>query len=85
MGKDIIAEVARKQAEAMRLTRELQTYVELRKLGINKEDINGKRRVKKPWSSKNGGQLEFCTETCQVRMKDGSEHIVPYHLIYGEE
>lgn len=69
--------IVRKQAEAYRLTIELQTYVELRKLGINKEDINGKRKVKK------GRTL--CTETCQVRLRDGSEHIVPYHLIYGEE
>ena len=75
-------EIVRKQAEAMRLRIELQTYVELRKLGINKEDINGKRRVKKKYKH---GQWEFCTETCQVRLKDGSEHIVPLHLIYGEE
>jgi len=82
MDDSIMAEIARKQGEAYKLSRELLTYVELRKLGINKEDINGKRRVKKKYHH---GQWEFCTETCQVRMKDGSEHIVPLWLIYGEE
>ena len=70
-----------KQEEAMRLTKILQTYADLRKLGIKKEDINGRRKVKTGYGS---GKIIFCKETCQVRLKDGSEHIVPYHLIYGE-
>ena len=84
MDKDIMAEIARKQGEAYKLSRELLTYVELRKLGINKEDINGKRRVKKNYIQQEQ-RWELCTETCQVRMKDGSEHIVPLWLMFGEE
>ena len=84
MDEDIMARIARKQGEAYKLSRELLTYVELRKLGINKEDINGKRRVKKKYIT-HEQRWEWCTETCQVRMKDGSEHIVPLWLLYGEE
>jgi hypothetical protein len=66
--------------EYAKLRKELQTYVELRKLGIKKEDINGKRRVQAGYSQ---GEMIICDKTCQVRLKDGSEHIVPLHLMYG--
>ena len=68
--------------EYAKLRKELQTYVDLRELGIKKEDIDGKRRVKLGCSS---NKMILCEETCQVRLKDGSEHIVPLHLMYGGE
>ena len=68
--------------EYTRLRKELQTYADLRELGIKKEDINGRRRVKVGYSL---GKMILCDKTCQVRLKDGSEHIVPLHLVYKEK
>lgn len=68
--------------EYARLRKELQTYVDLRELGIKKEDITGRRRIKVGYSS---GKMILCEKTCQVRLKDGSEHRVPMHLVYGGE
>lgn len=69
----------KKQKEVYALTKELSTYVALEELGINKVDIVGRRPIQKHYVS---GRWIYCDEFCQVKLKDGTEHIVPRHLIY---
>lgn len=59
------------------LAKELDTYAQLDKLGIKKEEIVGRRMIKLPRT----GLL--CNENCQIKLKDGTEHIVPIELIYN--
>jgi len=71
----LTASILDKQDQARSLMYDLYTYEQLRELGIKKEDIVGQRKVKN-----NLGLIS--TEICQVKLKDGTEHLVPYELIY---
>ena len=70
-----ITDLLEKQKQATHLMYDLYTYEQLRELGIRKEDITGQRQTKD-----NLGNLS--KEICQVKLKDGTEHFVPYELIY---
>lgn len=71
----LTAKILNKQNQVTSLLYDLYTYEQLRELDIKKEDIVGQRKVK------NGSGL-ISTEICQVKLKDGTEHFVPYELIY---
>jgi len=72
--KELYRSLAEKTSEAFALSKELETYYMLKILDISKEDINGRRRLKT--------NHELYQTHCQIRMKNGDEHIVPIELIY---
>lgn len=72
----LIKGIAAKREQAEYLYKQLESYFELEKLGIKKEDIVGIRKAKIL------GTNTFSNKTCQVKLKDGTEHFVPYELIY---
>jgi hypothetical protein len=77
---EISASLSEKQAEMARLTDELDRMMQLREMGIKIEDVVGRRPIRDRYVE---GKWIFRKDKAQIKMRDGSEHIVPYDLIYG--
>jgi hypothetical protein len=75
---ELLQSIVLKKEKARFLYKQLESYFALEKLGIKKEDIVGQRKAKIL------GTNTFSTKLCQVKLKDGTEHFVPYELIYFE-
>ena len=77
---ELSASLSEKQAEMARLTDELDRMMQLREMGIKIEDVVGRRPIRDRYVE---GKWTFRKDKAQIKMRDGSEHIVPYDLIYG--
>ena len=75
----IIENIGLKTEESKKLLWELQCHYALEELGIDRTEIVGIRKAKIL------GTNVFSRKTCQIKLRDGTEHFVPYELIYFNE
>ena len=69
-----------KLEEMKNLSFELEAHNRmLEEFGINRTDIKGRRLLRTKWVN---GRWQFCDKMCQVKLKDGSEHIVSRELVF---
>ena len=51
----------------------------LEEFGINRAEIKSRRLLRTKWVN---GRWQFCDKMCQVKLKDGTEHVVSRELVF---
>ena len=69
-----------KLEEMKNLTLELEAHNRmLKEFGINRTDIKGRRLLRTKFVN---GRWQFCNKMCQVKLKNGTEHVVSRELVF---
>ena len=66
--------------EQKNLTLELQAHIRmLEEFGINRTDIKSRRLLRTKYVN---GRWQFCDKMCEVKLKNGTEHVVSRELVF---
>ena len=69
-----------KLEEMKKFTLELEAHNRmLKEFGINRTDIKGRRLLRTEFVN---GRWQFCNKMCQVKLKNGTEHVVSRELVF---
>ena len=69
-----------KLEEMKKISFELQAHTRmLEEFGISRTDIKGRRLLRTKYVN---GRWQFCDKMCEVKLKDGTEHIVSRELVF---
>ena len=69
-----------KLEEMKKISFELEAHNRMfEEFGINRTDIKCRRLLRTNWVN---GRWEFCNKMCEVKLKDGTEHVVSRELVF---